>query len=201
MEVKRTLLLAVLQSAVIGVLSAQTTPHATTSSTFYVGAQPTTINPDWGCATSSPFGCWNRQLFGVEAYAGLNQVWNRFGLEADARFLNWRGVNLPSGQLKENSFLAGPTVHLYTRRKLTAGANFLIGIGSITLPKGFGPGQGNYLIYSPSFHVEQRITERINVRYEYEYQLWPGFSGAKGNNGLNPNGFGVGITYKIRPRY
>lgn len=201
MEVKRTLLLAVLQFAVAGVLYAQISPAATTPSSLYVGAQPTTINPDWGCVSNSPFSCWNRQLFGVEAYAGLNQVWNRFGVEADARWLAWRGVNLKSGQLKENNYLIGPTFRLYTIHRFSLAGNILVGLGNITLPKGYGPGQGNYFIYSPSLHVEQRVTDRIDVRYEYEYQLWPGFSGALGNHGLTPNGFGVGVTYKLQPRY
>src|SRR5579863_8175877 len=102
MKVKRTLLLAVVQCAFAGVLFAQTSPAALTSSSIYVGALPTTVNPDWGCAKGGPFSCWSRQLFGVQAYAGVNHIWNRVGLEADARWLSWRGVQLPSGNLKEN---------------------------------------------------------------------------------------------------
>jgi len=201
MQVKKSLLLLVLLAALGSVLSAQTSPAALTPSSMYVGALPTTVNPDWGCVSNSPFSCWNRQLFGVEAYAGLNHIKGRFGAEADVRFLAWRGVNLPSGQLKENNYLIGPTFHLITRRGLSVGGNVLVGLGTITLPKGFGPGQGNYFIYSPSIHVDQRLNDRIHVRYEYEYQLWPGFSGTLGNHGLTPNGLGVGVTYQIRPRY
>lgn len=200
MKVKRTLLLAFLQCAFAGVLFAQTSPAALTSGSFYVGAQPTTVNPDWGCPTSGPFSCWFRQLLGVEAYGGVSHVWNRVGLEADARWLAWRGVQVASGNLKENTYVAGPTVRLYTRHSFTASGNFLIGLGSITIPKGYGPGQGNYLIYNPAVHVDQRITQNIRVRYEYEYQMWPGFSGTLGNHGLNPNGIGVGVTYQIHRR-
>jgi len=200
MAVKKSLLLLVLLAALVSVLSAQTTPAALTPNALYVGAQPTTVNPDWGCPKSSPFSCWSRQLFGVEAYAGINHIWNRVGLEGQVRWLSWRGVQLPTGNLKEDTYVIGPTFHIYTWRSLSAGGNFLVGTGSITIPKGFGPGQGNYLVYNPSVHINQRVTQAITVRYEYEYQMWPGFTGTLGTHGLTPNGLGVGVTYRIGPR-
>ncbi|KAA6464932.1 hypothetical protein DYQ86_02965 [Acidobacteria bacterium AB60] len=200
MKVKKTLLLALLQSAFVGGLSAQTSPAALTPSTVYVGALPTTVNPDWGCANNSPVSCWNRQLFGVEAYAGVANIWNRVGIEGQARWLHWRGVQLPTGNLAENTYVIGPTFRLYTWHSLSAGGKFLVGVGSITIPKGYGPGQGNYLVYNPSVHINQRITQALTLRYEYEYQMWPSFSGALGNHGLTPNGFGVGVTYRIHSR-
>jgi hypothetical protein len=195
MAVTKALLPLVLQAALVGVLSAQTAPAIFAPSELYFGAEPTTVNPDWGCANGSPFSCWNHQLFGVEAYVGENQVWRQLGVEADARWLSWRG---PVSGLKENSYEAGPSYRLVARRGLAVTADFKVGMGSITLPKGDGPGQGNYLIYSPSAHIEQRLTRALSVRCEYEYQLWPGFTGLKGNHGLTPNGFGVGVTYHPR---
>ena len=200
MAVKKSLLLLVLLAALVSVLPAQTTPAALTPSTMYVGAQPMSMNPDWGCPHASPFSCWNHQLFGVEAYAGLNQVWNRVGLEANVHWSSWRGVQLPTGNLKESSYVIGPTARIYARRTFKVSGNFLIGIGSITIPKGYGPGQGSYLIYSPSIHIEQRLTQSFQIRYQYEYQLWPGFTGLLGQHGLTPNGLGVGVTYQLHPR-
>jgi len=127
----------------------------------------------------------------------MNSVWKQLGIEADARFFNSRG-GLLSG-MKEYSYIAGPSYRLIGRRSFAAYANVLVGLGSITLPKGYSPGQGNYFIYSPSAHVEQRITHNLNIRYEYEYQLWPGFAGKLGKHGITPSGFGVGVTYKIHP--
>jgi hypothetical protein len=196
MEVRKALLPLVLQAALVGVLSAQTTPAAFTPSSTYVGAEPITVNPDWGCPKSSPFSCWPRQLFGVEAFAGKSQVWRKFGAEADVRLLNWRG---PGGGLKESNYVAGPSYRLYGHRSFVATANVLVGMGSITIPKGDGPGQGNYFIYSPSLHVEQRLTRNYYVRCEYEYQMWPGFTGLLGTHGLTPSGFGFGVTYQLHP--
>lgn len=194
MAVRKALLPFVLQAAFVGVLAAQTTPAAFTPSSMYVGAEPTTVNPDWSCPTSSPIGCWDRQIFGVQAYAGKNQVWHKFGLEANARFLNWRGYG---HGLKETNYIVGPSYRLLGHRSFVATGNVLVGLGSITLPKGFGPGAGNYFIYSPSIHVDERLTRSFAIRYEYEYQLWPGFAGVKGQHGITPNGFGVGVTYQV----
>jgi outer membrane protein with beta-barrel domain len=199
MAVKRSLLLIVLLAASVSVLKAQISPAATTASTVYVGALPTTVNPDWGCAGDSPISCWDRQLFGFEVYAGLDHVWSRVGLEADARWLAWRGVQVPSGSLKEYTYGIGPSIRIYGRRWLTVAGDLPVGIGSITIPPGYGPGQGIHFMFNPGLQVEQRLTSKLNIRYQYEYQIWPGFTGSRGNRGLTPNGIGVGLTYRFTP--
>jgi len=196
MAVTKALLPLVLQAALVGVLSAQSVPAILSSGSVYLGAEPTTVNPDWGCGQSGPTQCWSHQLVGVQAYAGVNQVWRQLGLEADARWLNWRG---PVSGLKESNYVVGPSYRLIGRHSFAAYAKVQVGVGSITLPPGDGPGQGSYWMISPSGHVEQRLTGRYYVRYEYEYQMWPGFTGLKGNHGLTPNGFGVGVTYHLHP--
>jgi opacity protein-like surface antigen len=54
--------------------------------------------------------------------------------------------------------------------------------------------------------VDYRLSRRIYVRGEYEYQMWPGFVGPPDPqpiplqnrpNGLTPNGFAVGASYRI----
>ena len=197
MAVKKTLLLVVLLSALVSVAAAQSSPAAWSARSLFVGAAPSTLNPDWGCQSGSPVSCWDRQLFGVGAYAGVNQLWKQFGVEADARFFSSRGGALNG--LKEYSYVGGPSYRLLGRRNVAVFANALVGLGSITIPKGLGPGQGTYFIYSPSAHIDQRLTHNLNIRYEYEYQLWPGFTGLKGGHGITPNGFGVGVTYTLHP--
>jgi hypothetical protein len=196
MEVKKTLLLAVLQSALVGLLGAQTTPAGFTPSTLYVGAEPSSANPDWGCPKASPFSCWNYQLLGVQAYVGKNQVWRRFGAEADVRWLNGRG-NLTG--LRESNYVAGPTYRLIGNHNFVVTANVLVGLGAITIPAKYDHGQsGNFFIYSPAVHLEQHLAREFFLRYEYEYQSWPGFTGLhRGSTGLSPSGFGLGITYRL----
>ena len=153
------------------------------------------MNPDWGCSKSSAFSCWNGQLLGVEGFAGANDIWKRFGAEADVRIFNWRGLG---GGMKEDTYAAGPTIRIFGRKRFMVAVNALVGLGSITLPPNSGPGQGNYFIIAPSARVEQHLVRRISIRYEYEYQRWPGFAGINGTNGLTPNGIGVGVSYQLR---
>jgi hypothetical protein len=195
MTFKKLLLPFVLLAAFAGLLSAQSSPAAFTPRSIYVGAEPATMNPDWGCQKSSPFSCWNRQLVGAEAYPGANNIWRLIGAEADIRIFNWRGVG---GGMKEDTYAAGPTVRIIGHQRFMVAANVLFGLGSITLPPNSGPGQGTYFIAAPSLRFEQHIVRRINLRYEYEYQMWPGFAGLLGNHGLTPNGIGVGVTYRLR---
>jgi opacity protein-like surface antigen len=46
--------------------------------------------------------------------------------------------------------------------------------------------------------LEYRITHRIDIRAEYEYQFWPDFLG---HNWMKPNGFTVGALYSFKPYY
>lgn len=52
--------------------------------------------------------------------------------------------------------------------------------------------------------MDYRLGRRFYARGEYEYQLWPGFIGppdapstVNRPNGLTPNGFSAGISYRI----
>ena len=42
-----------------------------------------------------------------------------------------------------------------------------------------------------------RLSPRFLVRADYEYQMWPGYVGVKGQHGLTPNGFTVGVSYRL----
>ena len=192
---KKILLSVLIQTALAGVLSAQSVPDALTPSSIFVGVQPIAVNPDWGCPKGGGFSCWDRHMYGFDAYVGLNQVWRRVGVEGDVRMLNWGGV---TSQMREANYIAGPTIRVLGRRKLMLVVDMQAGLASITLP--YNQGTSRYFVYSPSGHIDQRITNDFTVRYDYEYQFWPQFAGARGTHGLTPNGFGVGITYKVHPR-
>ncbi|KAA6464931.1 porin family protein [Acidobacteria bacterium AB60] len=201
MAFKRSLIVLGFIAAFVSALNAQIQPAAYTASAKYVGVMPTTANPDWGCPGDSPVSCWDRHLYGFEAYAGVNNVWNRIGLEADARWLAWHGVQLPSGSLKEYTYGIGPNVRIYARPRYTISGNALVGIGSITIPKGYGPGDGSHFMFNPALQVEPRLTESLKLRVQYEYQIWPSFQGSRGTRGLTPNGLGVGLTYTFQAHY
>ena len=181
-------------------LPAQTSPSAERGGvTVWVGAGGSTFNPDYGCASSSPFSCGDGQLQGITAFSDVNHLFfPRLGAEGEARFLHWGG---PPG-VSEDSYLFGPRFHvLRYKRRLTADIKFLVGTGHINLPN-HGPGEGNYFAYAPGGEADFRLSPRWAARVDYEYQVWPGFEGVptaftSGTGGITPNGFSLGISYAI----
>src|SRR5215469_8129755 len=87
-------------------LSAQSHPSAEGPQVLvWLGASFSTFNPDYGCASASPFVCWNGHVMGISPYADTKPIlFNRIGAEGQARFLNFHG---PVG-LTETSYEAGP---------------------------------------------------------------------------------------------
>jgi opacity protein-like surface antigen len=79
-----------------------------------------------------------------------------------------------------------------------------VGIGYFNFP--LNAAHGSYFDVALGGGLDYRLTRRIYVRGEYEYQIWPGFVGPPDPtpiplqnrpNGLTPNGFSVGASYRI----
>jgi len=159
---------------------------------LWAGVGISTFNPDYGCKDASAFACWDRQLLGITPFADANHlIIPRLGVEGEMRFLPWRGP----GGISQASYLAGPRVGLLRFRKLRLSGKVLIGAGHISLPRG-GFGSGTYFAYAPGVIVEYRLTSRWSARVDYEYQIWPSFTGTTGGSGgLTPNGFTFGASY------
>jgi hypothetical protein len=193
-KLKYLLLLILLNSSrVFG----QAVPSAEAPSVpLYVGGEVSTFNPDWDCSSNSPIACWNHQLFGVGVYVDANHVVQKFGAEAEARWLHWRG---PGGGFVQSSYLAGPRYKLFQRGKLSFDAKVLVGGGWITLNGDYSGDHGSYFDMVPGATLEYRITRKLTLRTDYEYQIWPSFSGIPsiGNKGLTPNGFSLGASYRV----
>lgn len=173
-------------------LFAQSLPSAERGGvSVWAGAEISTFNPDYGCKDASPFACWDHQLLGIAPFVDANHlVFQRLGAEGEARFLPWRG---PSG-LTQSSYLAGGRVGLlHFRSRFFFTGKFLLGLGHIDTPN-HGPESGNYFVYSPGAILEVRIKKRLSARVDYEYQIWPSFSGG---GGLTPNGFSFGVSYAL----
>ena len=162
--------------------------------TLSAGIEISTFNPDWGCLNASAFSCWNGHLLGLAALADANHVWRGLGVEGEARWLHWQG---PGQGLMESSYLAGPRYPLYRKRSFGFYAKALFGEGRITRPLNLG--SGSYFAIAPGGTVEYGFTPRVTVRAEYEYQFWPSFQGLPGEpkNGLTPNGFSFGVSYRL----
>lgn len=174
-------------------LLAQSVPAAEGGSfSVWAGAEASSFNPDWGCSDSpTPFGCWNNQLQGITAFADINHVFGKVGMEGETRWLFWNG---PGGGVKEaNLILGGPRFQVYANRKLSVNAKFLAG-GS-RFRNIFE--SGGWASYAPGATLGYRVGHRLMLRADYEYQIWPGFVGPRGQHGLTPNGFSVGASYRF----
>lgn len=159
------------------------------------GGEVSTFSPDWGCSNDAPVVCWGHQLLGLGAFVDANHVIHRFGAEGEARWLHWRG---PGQGLVQSNYLLGPRYHALERGKLSLYAKTLVGGSWMTFPK--NEAHGSYFTVAPGVALEYRLTPKLTFRGDYEYQIWPAFSGLPGlgNNGLAPNGFSVGASYRLR---
>lgn len=167
-----------------GQLAAQAAPAARGGGGLWAGGEYSNYSPDFGPS---------QRLWGLGGYVDLN--WNaRYAAEAEVRFLRFNGY---SGQYQDNYFI-GPKITLFRRGNLRPYAKALIGLGKFNFP--YQLGYGTYFVVAPGGGVDYRLTHRIALRAEYEYQFWPTAPGLGGepNNGLKPNGFSAGFAYRIR---
>jgi hypothetical protein len=177
-------------------LSAQAYPSAERGPiAVLAGVEISTFNPDYGCTNSSPFSCFDHQLIGVTPFVDANHLlFTRIGAEGEARFLPWRG---PGNGLTESTYLGGPRIDLLHWRKVTLRAKVLAGDAHFTAPSR-GVGTGNYFAWAPGVDADLRVTRKITARVDYEYQMWPKFTGGLGGSGgLTPSGFSVGASYAV----
>ena len=135
-----------------------------------------------------------QRLEGAGAFADFH-LKSRISLEGDARFLTFGGFEGST----EKSYLAGPRVFLFARGRFRPYGKLLIGVGKIHYP--FAVGNASYLALAPGAGTEYRAGGRWILRIEYEYQDWldsPGYANEP-DHPLTPNGFHVGIAYRIFP--
>ena len=151
------------------------------------GAEYSNFQPDWG----------PNRVEGIAAFADLDRIFlHNLGAEGEARWLHWGGH---AGET-EAMYLLGPRYRLIRFHGLSGYAKFLMGGGFITYPGNIG--SGSYFAYAPGGSAEHRLARRWILRGDYEYQIWPAapgiaFTFPKPSNGLTPNGFSVGVAFKI----
>jgi hypothetical protein len=153
------------------------------NSTLWVGGEFSSFDSDYTTYT---------RLLGVGALVDYN-VTPRFGAEGELRWLHWNGT----GNQTQSDYLGGPKVHLFQYHRFSLNAKVLLGGVWIKYP--YQIGTGSYFAFAPGGYVDYRISQRLSVRGDYEYQFIPSAPGFPGfpSNGLNPNGFSVGVTYRI----
>jgi opacity protein-like surface antigen len=129
---------------------------------------------------------------GITGYFDYNLT-PRYGAEGEVRFLRFDEFQ---GE-HETHYLLGPRVAFRTSHRIVPYAKFLLGVGRITYPENIG--WGGFFAMAPGGGIDYRLTHRINVRADYEYQFWPSAPHipAEPDHGMNPNGVSVGFSYRI----
>jgi Outer membrane protein beta-barrel domain len=176
-------------------------------SSLWAGADMATYNPDWGCKNDYPFSCFASQVRGPGAFFDFN-VHPKWGAEGEARWLNWNGEE----HQKISNYLLGGRYRAFRYRRFDIWGKFLAGGGWITTP-GYpktGSVKGSFLAYVPGAEFEYRLKGRLKLHGAYEYEIWPSFGGpatysssgtlVSHDNGLTPNGFSLGVTYRFLGR-
>jgi hypothetical protein len=186
-------------------LIAQSSESATGGeATITAGTELSAFNPDWGCATSSPF-CSTEELYGPTAFFDFD-VHGKYGVEGEARWLHFNGNQ---GEVESN-YVAGPRYRLLKYHRLDAWFKVELGGGWITT-QGYpaaGSLKGSYFATAQGGTIDYRLSRRLFVRGDYEWQFWPSFAGpptynstmgtvVQNANGLTPNGFSFGVGYRF----
>lgn len=169
--------------------------------TLSAGAEFSSFNPDYSCHNNSPFAC-STQVMGPTVFFDFNPRM-KWGAEGEARWLDWHGQTGES----LSDYLIGGHYRLVQFGGLSVWPKFLIGGAWFQTP-GYpqaGSLKGSYFTYVPGVSFEYPVMRRISARADYEYQFLPSFAGpptngALHNNGLTPNGFSFGISYRILGR-
>lgn len=179
-------------------LGAQSAPSATESRRqLWAGAEASIFNPDYGCPNNFPLSC-SHDGIGAGAVASYD-LRGRLAAAAEARWIEWN----TSGGVTEATYLIGPQYRLWDRGSMSLGVNVLFGVGHASAPGVVG----TYPVYAPGMEFEKRASQRFQWFVAYQYQLWPTFVGppttsstgqvTMHNHGLTPNGFSVGLKYKV----
>lgn len=171
--------------------------------TIWAGAGASVFSPDFSCNHDIAFAC-SYDVIGPTAWFNVNLT-SRISSEGEARWMDWHG----KGGEKESDYLIGPRYRLYRHSRYSFWLKTLFGGGWITT-EGYphqGSLKGSYFMYAPGGTLEYRLSYHLNLRADYEYQIWPSFAGpptyVKGvavthNNGLSPNGVTVGVSWRFK---
>jgi opacity protein-like surface antigen len=136
--------------------------------------------------------------YGVGAYIDYDPI-KFLGLEVEGRTIQF---NETDNQRRDQ--ISGGFRYIYNRGKFVPYAKALAGIGSADFPRhtyGLDVDRQHDTFTTMTFGggVDYKLTRKIYLRGEYEYQYWLDYGTARpGPLGVsNPNGFSIGASYRI----
>lgn len=136
-------------------------------------------------ASGFALGYGNRRMLGITAWVDGDTI-RRFGFEGEGRWLNYH----QTADVHAETYLGGVRYH-FNYRYMQPYVKALAGMGYFNFPYNFATGR--YLVVSGGGGLDYKLSRRIIVRTELEYQDWPQFTyGAMNSYGVN-----VGFRYRI----
>jgi hypothetical protein len=189
MKLKRSISIFSLILFLAGVASAraQVVPSAYKSQfTLTAGGLGSVFQPDYagqGVAQESP-----NRLYGIGAF--VDARFNRWvQVEAEGRWLRFNQFE----NIYEDNYLIGPRfpIHTFKFMNATPYGKVLVGYGKLNFENNVAYGRFTDIAYGGG--VDFRVTNRISVRGDFEYQQWPSWL----NSTLYPYGASAGVSYKI----
>jgi len=178
--------LCALAGLAAGTACAQVVPSATgPGRSLWAGAEYTNIHAGFPYESA-------QRLWGIGGFADYH-ITAHIGAEGEARFLRFHSYY---GETEDN-YLVGPRYTFRGIGKLQPFGQCLAGLGKIQYP--FQIGSGTYLAVAPGGGANYRLSRRLTVRGEYEYQFWPNSPNIANEpaHAITPNGFNVGLAFRV----
>lgn len=148
---------------------------------------------------------WNRNEYGIAAYADFDVYRHILSLEAETRFifLNKQNVTTALGHasfVDERNYGVGPRIAIRHGRwvpyvKGIAGvSNITWGHIYVNAPNYTGD---NYTYVGVGGGTDYRLDRHFRLRGEYQYQFWIADNSGKNSIIYTPNGFTAGVGYQF----
>jgi len=131
-----------------------------------------------------------RDLGGAMLYADANLTW-RYGLEAEARYLNHH----TDEDVTETNYFIGPRAVVRPRfvpSPIQPYVKLLVGAGKIQFP--FDYAQGTFFTLAPGAGLDIALGSRLKIRViDFEYQSWTSFNYGP----MHPYGLSAGLSFRL----
>jgi hypothetical protein len=122
---------------------------------------------------------------GLTGFVDADSI-RRWGIEGEGRWLDYH----QTANIHAETYLAGPRYHFNVGR-LQPYVKGLAGVGKFNFPYNYA--YGSYFVIAPGAGMDYRLTRRVSVRADFEYQYWPQFTFGP----MSSSGVTTGIRYRI----
>ena len=146
-----------------------------------------------GAISGYVLGYGNVKLYGPSVFVDIDTL-RHFGVEAEVRLLPYHaqeGILQTVYKEEHATTYMGGVRYFRTYGRLQPYVKGLVGLGQFTYPYKYAT--DNDLVVAPGAGMDYKLTNRIKVRGNFEYQLWPQFLYGQ----MESYGVDVGVRVKI----